>query len=85
MSEVFIINITGALIGTVFGLVCALLFSPAVGDSLKMPFLQPGIAPMLILAAAAILAGTLLGPIASLFSLIKMSSAEPALLLREND
>ena len=85
LSEVFIINITGALIGTVFGLVCALLFSPAVGDSLKMPFLQPGIAPMLILAAAAILAGTLLGPIASLFSLIKMSSAEPALLLREND
>lgn len=85
LSEVFIINITGASIGTVFGLVCALLFSPAVGDSLKMPFLQPGIAPMLILAAAAILAGTLLGPIASLFSLIKMSSAEPALLLREND
>jgi len=85
ISEVFIINLIGASIGTAFGVICALLFAPAVGNSLKMPFLQPSAVVLIMLAAASILAGTFLGPLSSLFSLIKMSAAEPALLLREND
>ena len=85
ISEVFIINLIGASIGTAFGVICALLFAPAVGNSLKMPFLQPSAVVLIMFAAASILAGTFLGPLSSLFSLIKMSAAEPALLLREND
>ena len=85
LSEVYIINFIGAIIGTVLGLSIAMLFGPAISLSLKLPFLEPGFMQMIYLSLASLLVGIFIGPMAASFALNKMYKTELALLLKENE
>ena len=85
LSEVFIINVVGALLGTLIGFVIAMLFAPAISLALKLPFLEPDIMHMALIFIASILVGTFIGPIASSFTLFRMYKTELVLLLKENE
>lgn len=84
-AEVLMINAAGAAAGTALGAAVSLLFAPAMAESLKMPFLEPGIKELLGIFLLTLVLGILLGPLSSLAALLKMNKQEPALLLREND
>lgn len=84
-AEVLMINAAGAASGTALGAAVSLLFAPAMAESLKMPFLEPGIKELLGIFLLTLVLGILLGPLSSLAALLKMNKQEPALLLREND
>ena len=79
------INGTGAAFGGISAFVISILFGTAISQTLNMPFLRPqmGISMMLLFITIAL--GTLLGPLAALFAVIKMDKQEMALLLRENE
>ena len=85
LSEVYIINFIGAIIGTVLGFSIAMLFGPAISLSLKLPFLEPGFMQMIYLSLASLLVGIFIGPMAASFALNKMYKTELALLLKENE
>lgn len=85
LTEILLINAGGAFCGTVLGAAVALLFGPAFSKLLRMPFLTPGVSVFLLLFAAALLVGTLMGPLAAIFSLRELNQKELALVSREND
>ena len=85
LSEIYIINFIGAVIGTVLGFCIAMLFGPAISLSLKLPFLEPGLIQMIYLSLASLLVGIFIGPVAASFALNKMYKTELALLLKENE
>ncbi|MDO5718446.1 MAG: FtsX-like permease family protein [Tissierellia bacterium] len=85
LAETLLINVSGAVIGSVSSFAVSLLFARAFSEKLKMPFLEPTIPELLIILLATILIGTALGPLSSIISLNKMDKREPALLLRENN
>lgn len=84
LAEVIWINFIGALSGAVLGAVGSVLFGPAFGASLNMPFLEPKRSVFFLLFLLTVLLGTALGPLSSLFSLHQMNRGEVALLSREN-
>ncbi len=85
LVETLLINGTGAAFGGISAFVISILFGTAISQTLNMPFLRPqmGISMMLLFITIAL--GTLLGPLAALFAVIKMDKQEMALLLRENE
>ncbi|EFI41963.1 MULTISPECIES: ABC transporter permease [Peptoniphilus] len=85
LAEILMINMTGAVFGSVFSFIISLLFGKALSLSFKMPFLSPNIIGLFSVLLFTILAGSLLGPLASIVALNKMEKQEMGLLLREND
>ncbi len=85
LTEILLINSTGALCGSFFSFIIAILFGTAFSQTLKMPFLAPNLGELFLILFLTVMIGSLLGPAASILSLNKMEKMEMGLLLREND
>lgn len=85
LSEISLINIIGAISGTILGLLVSVLFAPAMSLRLQLPFLEPQLISLVMISIACLAVGMCIGPIAASFALIKMDKSELALLLKENE
>ncbi len=85
LNEVLLINLKGAIIGTVLSSAVSVLFSRAFSEAFKMPFLEPDYILLFVLGIITVFIGTAMGPLAVSAALNKMLNQEIALLLREND
>lgn len=83
--EAAIVSAAGGILGTGVSMVFALSFSTWTGDSLNLPYMQPGADAIIILAAAAIIISLVLGPLAAVYAAARLSRREVSDLLREGE
>ncbi|WP_249417307.1 hypothetical protein [Treponema phagedenis] len=72
-------------LGVSLGFVLVLLFNQALIESLKLPFLSPGIFWTLGMFFLVILAAAASGPLASLKTIYHINKKDPAIAVRENE
>ncbi|CEM62601.1 ABC transporter permease [Treponema phagedenis] len=85
LAESFMISAFGAGLGVSLGFVLVLLFNQALIESLKLPFLSPGIFWTLGMFFLVILAAAASGPLASLKTIYHINKKDPAIAVRENE
>lgn len=85
LIEALLVNGVGALIGTALGMSAAVLFSTAISESAKLPFLMPSAGMLLLLSLATLALGTLLGPVAAVMASGKINRQAPQELLRAGE
>jgi len=60
-------------------------FSAYIGERLQLPYLEPEIGAVLGVLALSLLLSFLVGPLASIYSAVKISKAETYLTMREGE
>lgn len=73
VTESLIISFFGAIIGCILGLFSVAMFLPYISNRLNIPYLVPSLWTMVILIILCLFLGTIIGPLASIFSAIKIS------------
>lgn len=84
MLEAFIISSVGSVLGTIFGGVIIVIMGPIMIDKLRIPYLAPSTTFMITVGAITLIIGALTGPLASLYSVIKLSKRDVYVSLRED-
>ncbi len=85
LLEALIISLYGAILGTGLGMLAIVFTSPFIVDTLQIPFLLPSISELIITALTTFALAVLTGPIASLYSAIRMSKIDVYQTMRAND
>ena len=85
LCESALISLSGAVIGVFFACLLLFPFSTYIGASLNMPYLQPSVGIILIILVASLLISFAVGPIASVYSAIKIGTSETYTMLREEE
>lgn len=85
LLEVLLINLRGAIIGSLLSLAVSVLFARAFSAAFQMPFLEPDFLLMGVLFLSVTAIGVFIGPLSVMVSLKKILKKEIALVLKEND
>ncbi len=85
MLESLIISLYGALIGTVLAILAIVFVSPFMVDALKIPFLLPNLSTLVFITITCFALAILTGPVASLYSALKISKIDVYQTMRAND
>ncbi len=85
LTESSIISLYGALLGTALGFLGVVLLGPQVSASLSIPYLLPTFFEMFIIAVVCFAVSFLTGPLASLYSALKLTKIDVYQSMREND
>ena len=76
------------IIGSASGIMVSLLFVSPLSESIRsrfsLPFLQPEIFTLFLLAAGSLMVPVLIGVISAVFSALRITGNETGLLLRED-
>ncbi len=85
LAESFAISVAGGLIGVAAAAVTVFSFSVSIGDRLDLPYLTPGLPATLGILAVSLLLSFAAGPLAAIYSAVKISNAETYLTMREGE
>ena len=85
LFESSLISLTGALIGILFASIFFFPFSTYIGVLIKMPYLQPSISATVLIFIASLAVSFVVGPIASLYSAIKIGRSETYTMIRQEE
>ncbi len=83
--ESSLVSLLGSAIGTAFSFLIVFPFSAAISAKLQLPFLQPSAPVIILLAAVCFLLSYAAGPLASLYTAVRISRAETYINFREGD
>jgi putative ABC transport system permease protein len=85
LSESSLAGLAGGVIGIVLAALVVFPFSTYIGDRLQLPYIQPRGMAIVGSIAASLLLSFIVGPLASLYSAVKISRAETYYTLREGE
>jgi putative ABC transport system permease protein len=85
LVESLLVSVAGAGAGAAVLSLVYLSFSPLIGISLEMPYLQPSLQAIALLVAAGILVASLTGPLAALASALRIGHQATAAILKAGD
>lgn len=85
LIESLLTSIFGGIIGVSAAAVIVFPFSDYIGDKFQLPYLQPNISVILGLLAFSLFLTFSVGPLASIYSAVKISRAEAYLAMREGE
>lgn len=85
LTESLIISVLGACIGVVCGWVVSFPFSALIFQAMRTPYLQVTASEALLLALTTLFLAAIMGPIASLWSVISISQTDVYATLREGE
>ena len=83
LAEALLVSLAGALLGIAVGAVIVIPFSTLIETSLGLPFLLPGVGTMLLYGLATLAAVLVIGPLASAWSVFRLSRVDTGTILRE--
>jgi len=85
LTEAFLTSVTGGMAGIAAASLVVFPFSTMIGDKLGLPYLQPDIGVITGLLAFSFLLSVAAGPLAAIYSAVKISRAETYITLREGE
>lgn len=85
LTESLLTSLAGGIVGTAAASLIVLPFSTYIGDRLQLSYLQPQPGVILGVLALSLLLSLTVGPIASIYSAVKISKAETYLTMREGE
>lgn len=85
LYEAVYISFTGGIIGIAVASVVLFPFSTYISDKLQLPYLEPQASLIFLVFIMTIVVSSVIGPIASIYSAIKISKAETYLTMREGE
>jgi putative ABC transport system permease protein len=85
ITEALLISAIGGIIGTALSALVVFSFNVYIGDKLNLPYLQPTVSQIIVIALAAFLISLLLGAISSMYSALKISKRETYAVMREGE
>jgi putative ABC transport system permease protein len=85
LTESFFAGIAGAAAGIVLASLVVFPFSTLISERLELPYLDAPLANIMLLAAGSIFLSALAGPLASLYSALRISRAETYFTMREGE
>ncbi len=85
IKESTLVSLIGALIGFVLGIVALYFYGVTLATKLKIPFILPSIPSFMGWSLGSLLIGVLIGPLASIYALYKMSRWEIYHQFREDE
>jgi putative ABC transport system permease protein len=85
LIESALISLGGALVGTALVSLVYLSFSPLIGISIEMPYLQPAAPVIALLLVVGLLASSVTGPLAALFTALKTGRQATASLFKAGE
>lgn len=85
LTESVTISFYGALLGTGLGILAIFAFSPIMGEALNIPFLLPHIFELAKIVIVCFAVAVLTGPLASLYSAVRISRMDVYQTMRAND
>lgn len=83
MTETLIISVSGALCGVIAAVFIMYEFRMLIATSLGLPYIEPQIGTIIILASISLLLSVLTGLIACVYAVIRIESLEPHFMIRE--
>ena len=85
INESLMISAIGASIGVILGAIIIFSFSTLISDYIGLPYLLPSWGFILFIMLASFILAALVGPLASLYSAIKIGRSDVYLTMRENE
>ena len=85
LLESLFTSIIGALGGVLAAAAIVFPYSTYIGDKLQLPYLQPSVHVILGVLAFSLLLAFAVGPLASIYSAVRISKAETYLTMREGE
>jgi putative ABC transport system permease protein len=85
LTESFLAGIAGAVAGIVLASLVVFPFSTLISERLELPYLDAPLANIMLLAVGSIFLSALAGPLASLYSALRISRAETYFTMREGE
>jgi putative ABC transport system permease protein len=85
LMESVLISLSGALVGVALLSLIYFSFSPLIGISIEMPYLQPSVRDIALLLAGGVLLASVTGPLAALFSALRIGRQATAVILKAGD
>lgn len=84
-TESLLLSMMGGAIGTATAALVVFPFSAYIGGKLQLPYLQPEAGIVLGILALSLFFSFVMGPLASIYSAVKISRAETYLTMREGE
>jgi len=85
LTESLYLSVAGGVVGVAAASLVVFPFSAYIGERLQLPYLEPEIGAVLGVLALSLLLSFLVGPLASIYSAVKISKAETYLTMREGE
>lgn len=85
LAESFAASAAGSVGGTVLVSLAVFPFNTYIGDRMKLPYMQPDLAAIIILLLSSLLISLTVGTLAAVYSAVKISKAETYVTLREGE
>jgi putative ABC transport system permease protein len=85
LAESVLVSLAGALVGAAVLCLVYFSFSPLIGISVEMPYLQPAPRTIALLLGAGVLAATVTGPLAALLSAARIGRQATAAILKAGE
>ncbi len=85
LCESLMVSTLGTLIGIGMSGLVVFSFSTLIGSAIGLPYLHPPLSTILMIAGASSLLSLLVGPIASVYSAIRLGRSDIYMMIRENE
>ena len=85
LKESLFISVFGGVAGVGLASIVVFPFSTYIGDSLSLPYLQPEIGIIAVIAVICLFVAFVSGPLSAVYSAVKISKAETYLTMKESD
>jgi putative ABC transport system permease protein len=85
LSESSFTGLAGAIIGIVLASLAVFPFSALISEGLELPYLDEPLINIILLALGCLFLSVLVGPLASLYSALRISRAETYFTMREGE
>ncbi|MEI6100343.1 MAG: ABC transporter permease [Eubacteriales bacterium] len=85
LTESFYVSAAGGVLGTALASIVVFPFSTYIGEKLQLPYLQPPVDVILVALVLSLLLSFAVGPLASIYSAVKISKAETYITMREGE
>ena len=85
LTESLFVSLAGGVLGTAAASIIVFPFSTYIGEKLQLPYLQPSAGVILGALGLSLLLSFAVGPLASIYSAVKISKAEAYMTMREGE
>ena len=85
LCESLMVSAIGSLIGIALSALVVFSFSTLIGSRIGLPYLHPSLPTILAIGSASMLLSLLVGPLASVYSAIRIGRSDVYMTMRENE